>query len=168
MSLPFFFLSDGSEHKLSTTPQACIIIPDLLLLHAVGEEGEEGTGTEEGEREREQRGRDVKVQTERGAAPGDKAVAMLKKPGGPETQQQHTCRVNTGRGVWREPERQTDATEDERSILTALTGRAAQARQQGRPQEMGEGRRDGRHKEKMFSTSTCVASPSSPPLRHAA
>lgn len=50
MSL-LFFVSDGSEYQLSTMPQACIIIPDLLLLHTVGEE-DEGATARTGERER--------------------------------------------------------------------------------------------------------------------
>ena len=41
-------LSGGSEYPPSTTPQACIIMPDLLLLCTAGEEGERGI-----ERERE-------------------------------------------------------------------------------------------------------------------
>lgn len=49
-----FFWLNGSEYPPSTTPQACIIIPDLLLVHMVGEEGEGGTART-GERERAKR-----------------------------------------------------------------------------------------------------------------
>ena len=54
-----FFLLNESEYHLSATPQACIIIPDLLLLHMVGEEGKGGRArTGEREREKEQRDKD--------------------------------------------------------------------------------------------------------------
>lgn len=154
-----------SEYQLSTTPQACVIIPDLLLLHTVGEEGERVREAPQGsERERERRDKDVKVETERGAAPCDKAVAMPKSQEHSKDTQQHTCtQSKQGRGGWWELECHNGVTQDGRSILTALTVRTARARQQGRPQEMGEGRCDGRHEEKMFSTSTRIASPSPPP-----
>lgn len=155
MSL-LFFLCDESERQLSRTPQACIIIPDLLLLHTVGEEGEGGTNRE---RERKRRGdKDVNVGTKSGAAPSDKAVAMPKSQEDPKHTQQHTCTQSKQGGGWGGG----DVTEDDRSILTALTVRTARARQQGRPQEMGGGRCDGRHKEKMFSTSTASPSPPHP------
>lgn len=122
----------------------------------------------EKEREKERRDKDVKVETERWEAPGDKAVAMPKSQEDPKHTQQHTCtQSKQRRGGWWELECQNDVTEDDR-ILTALTARTARARQQSRPQEMGEGRRDGRHEEKMFSTSACVAALSSPPPHHAA
>lgn len=44
-SLFFSSQAEVNAHP-STTPQACIIIPDLLLLHMVGEEGEGGTARE--------------------------------------------------------------------------------------------------------------------------
>lgn len=81
----------------------------------------------------------------------------------PKHTQQHACTQSKQGGGWWELECQGDAAEDDRSILTALTARADRAQQQGRVQEMGEGHGDGRHKEKMFSTSTLVASPFSPP-----
>lgn len=108
------------------------------------------------------------METERGAAPGDKAVAMPKSQEDPKHTQQHACTQSKRGGGWWELECQNDVTEDDHSILTALTVCTARARQQSRPQEMGEGRRDGRHEEKMFSTSACAAPLSSPPPHHAA
>lgn len=59
-----------------------------------------GRHSENGRRgEIERRDKDVKEETERGAAPGDEAVAMPKQPGGPETHaaaHMHACRVNKG------------------------------------------------------------------------
>lgn len=74
-----YFRLNKSEYPLSATPQACIIIPDLLILHMVGEEGEGGTARTEQEGGKERRGEDVKA--ERGATPSDGTVAMPKKPG---------------------------------------------------------------------------------------
>lgn len=73
LSLPFrlsfslyLSLSGGSEYPPSTTPQACIIMPDLLLLCTAGEEGERGRvkeghgGERETQRQRD-RERDIKL-----------------------------------------------------------------------------------------------------------
>lgn len=67
---------------------------------------------------KERRGKDAKA--ERGATPSDEAVAMPETPGEDTKTHAAARKVNKGGGWW-ELECQGDATEDDRSILTALT-----------------------------------------------
>lgn len=130
MSL-LFFLSNRSEHQLSTTPQACIIIPDLLLLHTVGEEGEGGTARRgEGERKSEET-KMLKWRRRGERHPVTKQLLCQKARRTQNTRSStHPQRVNKGGGGgWWKLKRQNDVTEDDRSILTALTVRTARALQ---------------------------------------
>lgn len=158
---PLFFRLNGSECPPSATPQACIIIPDLLLLHMAGEEGEGGTartGGREGAKRR-------RCSSGEGSGAQWRSSCYAKKARRKHRNTRSSTQSKQGGGWW-ELECQSDVTEDGRSILTALTARADRARQQIRPQETGEGHGHGRHKERTLSTSALVASPFSPPLPH--
>lgn len=169
-------VSEGRECPPSAAPQACTIIPDLLLRHTVGEEGwKRGRGWREPEKEWV-RQRDIKVEMDmcswrKGEAPRDEAVAM------PKTRRtKHTCththtythahKVNkeeawlrlAGAGVsercyrgWPQHTNSSDSTHKE------------EAHEHSWLREMGEGDSGWR---KMFSTSDRLPSVFSPLRLH--
>lgn len=91
-----------SEYQLSTTPQACVIIPDLLLLHTVGEEGERvREAPQGGEREREsEETKILKWRRRGGRHPVTKQLRCQKARRTRRTRSStHARRVNKGGGA---------------------------------------------------------------------